>query len=270
MFSLVEALWVDVEANMESAMNAIDKSEYAFVRVEEGSMDGATHCYNTRKHDSRVSGVRLVAKKALGSGESHDMNTQVRWSGRFWQGGEANEMWFNHMIMDQNGIIKGNGSDAVGQFNIAGNCSSNGNCEINKQYHGAHIVYYRGQMDNQGWIKGNWEIPGNCDGTFELKVDQPNWAGFFMQGGNRTDMQFGLCISGSSVTGNGCDSVGAFSVSGRYDQGSGDIDFTKYYYGAHSVNYKGKQHKEHGNDVIRGDWCIPGNCSDKFELTMHH
>ena len=61
-----EALWVDVEANMESAMNAIDKSEYAFVGIEEGSMDGATHCYNTRKHDSRVSGVRLVAKKALG------------------------------------------------------------------------------------------------------------------------------------------------------------------------------------------------------------
>merc|ERR1712072_231071 len=199
-----------------------------------------------------------------------DMNTQVKWSGRFWQGGQANEMWFNHMIMDQHGKISGNGSDAVGGFSLSGHCSQNGHTEIHKQYHVAHAVIYRGQMDNNGWIRGNWDIPGNCNGTFELHVDQPSWSGFYQQGGTRHNMNFGLCISGSSVFGNGFDGVGAFSVSGRYDQGSGNMNFTKYYYGAHSVQYKGQHHKEHGTDVIRGDWCIPGNSWDHFELKMHH
>merc|ERR1712072_1581428 len=164
-----------------------------------------------------------------------DMNTQVKWSGRFWQGGQANEMWFNHMIMDQHGKISGNGSDAVGGFSLSGHCSQNGHTEIHKTYHGAHTVIYRGQMDNDGWIRGNWDIPGNCNGTFELHVDQPSWNGYYQQGGQKHDM-----------------------------------NFTKYYYGAHSVQYKGQHHKEHGTDVIRGDWCIPGNSWDHFELKMHH
>ena len=201
--------------------------------------------------------------------ETHDMETQVKWVGRFWQGGSVTEMWFQHMIMDQNGKIQGNGSDDVGSFALSGQCSQMGQVEIHKQYNGAHAVIYKGQMDNQGWIRGNWSIPGNCDGTFELKVDQPFWKGHFVQFNQNHPMDFGLSISGTNVFGNGFDGVGSFSVSGKYDQNSGQMNFTKYYYGAHSVQYKGQHHKENGTDVIRGDWCIPGNSWDKFELTMH-
>ena len=99
------------------------------------------------------------------------INTQSRWSGRFWQEGQVDEMKFDNMIMEQDGALRGSGSDAVGGFNLSGHCSENGHTEINKKYHGAHTVHYRGQMDNNGWIKGKWEIPGNCGGTFELHVE---------------------------------------------------------------------------------------------------
>jgi hypothetical protein len=206
----------------------------------------------------------------MGGGPSHQMNTSVKWSGRFEQGGNWNEMHFNHMIMNQQGHIEGNGNDAVGGFSLGGHCKGNGHVEINKQYHGAHTVHYRGQMDNRGWIHGKWEIPGNCNGTFELHVDQKSWTGWFRQGGQQHNMDIGLSISGNEVFGNGFDSVGAFTCYGNYSQHNGVMEFTKYYYGAHSVQYKG-HHSKHGNqDVVDGDWCIPGNSWDKFHLKMHH
>ena len=62
-----EALWVDVELNIASAMKAIEKSEYAFVKIEQGSMDGPKYSYKQQRQDSRVPGVRLIQKKAGGS-----------------------------------------------------------------------------------------------------------------------------------------------------------------------------------------------------------
>jgi len=206
----------------------------------------------------------------MGGGESHNMQTHVKWTGRFEQQGNWNEMHFNHMIMDQQGKINGNGSDAVGGFNLGGHCNGNGHVTINKQYHGAHTVHYNGQMDNRGWINGKWEIPGNCNGNFELHVDAPQWTGHYYQNGQGNAMNFGLAINGGEVTGNGYDGVGSFSLYGHYNQGSGNMEFTKYYYGAHSVQYKGQHHKEGNGDSIKGQWCIPGNSWDNFEMKMHH
>merc|ERR1712166_972508 len=164
--------------------------------------------------------------------------------------------------MNQHGNIQGNGSDAVGGFSLTGNCNGRGKTHINKQYHGAHAVQYDGQMNNKGWIHGHWQIPGNCQGTFELHVDQPSWTGHFNQGGQHHQIDFGMCISGGEVFGNGFDGVGAFSCYGHYNQGNGHMEFTKYYYGAHSVQYKGQHHQASGGDTIEGQWCIPGNSWD--------
>merc|ERR1712043_41190 len=162
------------------------------------------------------------------------MNTQAKWTGRYEQGGSWNEMWFNHMIMDQNGQISGNGDDTVGGFSLQGTCNGGGGVYINKQYHGAHAVIYQGQMDNSGWIRGRWEIQGNCDGDFELHVDAPQWSGHYEQFGQSNPMNFGLAINGSEVFGNGYDAIGAFSLYGKYNQDDGAMEFTKHYYGQHS------------------------------------
>merc|ERR1712072_4731 len=121
-------------------------------------------------------------------------------------------------------------------------------------------------MYNNGWIKGTWEIPGNANGNFELHADIPRWSGYYMQGPERHDMLLQLSIGNFGVFGNGYDSVGAFSISGTYNSYNGHTEFTKYYYGEHSVQYRGQHHKEGGCDVINGQWCIPGNSWDNFEL----
>ena len=205
----------------------------------------------------------------MGGGESHTMNTQAKWAGRFEQGGSWNEMHFNHMMLDQNGNINGNGSDAVGGFSLTGNMQGS-QMQINKQYHGAHTVHYNGQMDNQGWVRGGWNIPGNCQGQFELKLDVPHWTGSYSQGGQKHPMSFGLAINGGDVYGNGVDGVGAFGCKGTYNQGSGQMTFTKFYYGQHQVQYRGQHHNQHGTQNIKGEWCIPGNSWDHFELKLHH
>merc|ERR1712226_641542 len=205
----------------------------------------------------------------MGGGESHNLSTQVRWSGRFEQNGGWNEMHFNHMIVDHSGTISGNGSDTVGQFHLDGHMAMNGQTTINKHYP-THTVHYRGTMDAHGWIRGNWDIPGNCNGQFELKVDQPWWSGWFEQNGQQNPIEFGLSVNGNLVTGSGADGVGCFSVHGNYNQGNGHMNFTKYYYGAHTVQYTGQHHQAHGGATIDGHWSIPGQQQEKFHLKMHH
>jgi len=112
----------------------------------------------------------------MSGGESHSMQTHLKWTGRFEQEGNWNEMDFNHMIVDQQGKINGNGSDAVGGYNLSGHHQNN-HITINKQYHGAHTVNYVGRMEDNGWITGKWDIPGKGDGNFELHVDNPEWSG---------------------------------------------------------------------------------------------
>merc|ERR1712159_383658 len=98
--------------------------------------------------------IKFISKpKKMGQGESHSMNVQPSWKGRFEQNGMWNEMFFNHMVMDQAGRISGNGGDAVGGFNLSGQMNGS-HCQINKQYHGAHTVFYEGNMDTHGMIRG--------------------------------------------------------------------------------------------------------------------
>merc|ERR1712046_402945 len=128
-----------------------------------------------------------------------------------------------------------------------------------------------GPMDHNGMIRGKWELPGTGGGPFELKMDSPFWTGHYNQFGQSHPMQLGLCISGHQVYGNGCDDVGMFGIHGTYDQHNGHMQFTKHYFGQHSLVYKGEHHKGHGHkDKIQGQWQGPGCGWDTFELTLHN
>merc|ERR1719433_1082116 len=115
------------------------------------------------------------------------VNDAIKWSGRFWQDGDAYEMYFANMVLDVSGAVSGSGSDDVGNFSLAGSMSD-GWLEFKKQYE-AHFVNYRGQCnDNSGYFRGNWEIPGDCGGNFEIKCDLPRWNGYYVQGGEQNNM----------------------------------------------------------------------------------
>jgi len=87
-----------------------------------------------------------------------------RWSGAFWQMGQRNQMVLD-MDVSQFGVF-GVGSDGVGDFNIRGECHGN-QIKFAKHYWGQHTVFYQGTWQGNN-IQGNWQIPGNDQGKFQL------------------------------------------------------------------------------------------------------
>ena len=111
------------------------------------------------------------------------------WKGHFYQNGQQFPMHFRHMCLDMNGHVTGDGSDAVGGFSLSGQLA-NGWMSFVKQYHGKHSVNYNGQCnDDSGWFRGTWQIPGDCGGNFEIKVELPRWKGNYVQGGHKHHME---------------------------------------------------------------------------------
>jgi len=88
-----------------------------------------------------------------------------KWAGYFEQNGEKSDMKLNMGV--SGGGIFGTGSDSQGAFVLRGTTDGD-SFNFVKQYLGAHQVMYFGkQTDNK--VKGKWNIPGNCEGTFALK-----------------------------------------------------------------------------------------------------
>jgi hypothetical protein len=67
------------------------------------------------------------------------------------------------------------------------------------------------------------------------------WTGFFLQywipGRHKTDLN--LTWRDGTVTGDGHDRVGPFTIAGTYDPATGQCEWTKKYRGKHSVAYRG-------------------------------
>jgi hypothetical protein len=71
-----------------------------------------------------------------------------------------------------NGLVKGHGTDEVGEFTFEGSFSPNEPvCRIVKQYIGKHAVYYQGTLDPQMMsIEGFWGFhAGSNDGKFQMR-----------------------------------------------------------------------------------------------------
>ena len=67
------------------------------------------------------------------------------------------------------------------------------------------------------------------------------WTGFFLQfwlpGRNTTNLS--VTYSRGELSGEGRDLVGPYSIEGTYDVGTGQCEWTKHYFGKHSVTYRG-------------------------------
>jgi len=87
-----------------------------------------------------------------------------KWGGGFWQG-DFNAMELDNMYVGSDGV-RGGGGDAVGTFDVKGWRTGSTVC-FAKQYHGQHTVYYQGSLNGRV-LSGRWEIPGNCEGRFQL------------------------------------------------------------------------------------------------------
>lgn len=195
-------------------------------------------------------------------GRSTPQNKQhwlTKWSGWYEQGNRQN-MHFDNFQIDLQGSIWGHGSDGQGHFNISGKMNMNNKVfKFHKQYQGGVTVIYQGQAQG-AFLAGQWSIPGNCQGKFQIKCNAPRWTGAFWQNGMQNNMHLDMQVDHFGVSGSGSDNVGCFLVRGQ-TQGN-IVTFVKKYYGQHEVFYQGKWK---GNN-IQGVWQIPGNCSGKFQL----
>jgi hypothetical protein len=85
----------------------------------------------------------------------------------------------------------------------------------------------------------NEELPAN----FERDARFPSgaWTGFFLQywipGRHKTDLE--LIWRDGTVTGDGQDRAGVFTIDGTYDTATGRCEWTKKYIGRHTVRYRG-------------------------------
>lgn len=179
--------------------------------------------------------------------------------GWFAQFGNKQQMHFDTFVR-MGDVIRGAGSDGVGEFDIYGRFQGN-HFTFAKQYRGAHCVYYKGTYRNNSVMTGMWEIPNNCEGTFNIQPAWQRWRGQFYQFGNGNEMRLDhLYVGNSGVRGDGADGVGQFELRG-WKSGS-TVCFAKHYQGAHTVFYQG----ELDGRRLRGCWTIPGNCDGVFEM----
>ena len=85
----------------------------------------------------------------------------------------------------------------------------------------------------------NEEYPASIER--DPRVPSGAWTGFFLQywlpGRHQTDLS--LSWSGGTITGEGRDRVGSFTIDGTYDTTTGRCEWTKQYVGRHSVAYRG-------------------------------
>ena len=197
-----------------------------------------------------------------------NLNTkEIEWSGWFDQDGTQTEMYFDRMFIDFDMQIYGSGQDTVGIFTITGTWGEDGAVNFVKQYEGAHAVNYTGTFSSPTKITGDWEIPDNCKGTFEMNVDLEAWEGTFNQGETATEMQLMVDLDQDGIWGRGSDDVGNFLVKGDWIDGV--IRFAKKYIGAHVVLYTGAVNADGGDFFgisVSGTWEIKGNCDGIFEI----
>jgi hypothetical protein len=93
----------------------------------------------------------------------------MSWKVEYNQGGVWNPMAFTGLDVQTQpgGLIKGRGSDPVGEFTFEGSFNTQTpECRILKQYIGKHAIYYQGQLNHQdGTVNGAWGFqPGGKDG----------------------------------------------------------------------------------------------------------
>jgi hypothetical protein len=75
----------------------------------------------------------------------------------------------------------------------------------------------------------------------EMDFPSGPWTGFYNYGNSarKHRMDLVLTFADRVVSGDGCDDVGQFLVSGRFDDTNGECYWTKTYVGGHDVYYRG-------------------------------
>ena len=202
----------------------------------------------------------------------------VEWTGHFEQFGAKTDMKFQDMTITGEGQIHGGGKDDIGTFNLKGHINGTGAIEFVKAYVGAHSVNYKGHLDENGTIKGTWDLTG-MTGGFEIQMKTKRWVGAHAAvgghtlGGAANKLVVSLDFDPKSiqVRGIGHDEKGSFTISGvtptEFDRKV--ITLEKRYFNNPKVRvfYAGVILNQGGHEVIKGTWHLPDHEVGDFTVT---
>merc|ERR1711862_1015790 len=183
--------------------------------------------------------------------------------GSFVQGGNRYGMDFSNLHINFDGIISGNGSDGVGDFDIDGVLNFDGSFSFYKKYEEFSVIY-EGNVEGLA-LTGLWSLPDQPQEEFEISLEAQRWIGFFEQDGSIVDMELAINVSEGGLFGCGTDEIGTFVIRGQ--KKGPQYSFAKKYLGAHEIMYFGMYGKQEGVYVIRGRWTMQGNIDGAFELS---
>lgn len=94
--------------------------------------------------------------------ETHPHLPSGKWEGFYTQYGVKSKM--ECVLEFRNQQIRGYGSDDIGTYTWEGQYDlEKGSCSMIKQYLGAHSVYYKGDVDENG-IWGSWKLSFSSGG----------------------------------------------------------------------------------------------------------
>jgi len=201
----------------------------------------------------------------------------MEWAGHYEQGGSKHDVKFQNMSISGDGHIQGGGHDPVGDFSLNGHINGNNDVEFVKQYKLKHAVSYKGKLDEDGTIKGQWELQG-MHGGFEITMKTKRWIGSHLAAGghalgnssNKLVVSLDFDEKTIGVKGIGHDEKGSFSISGvtptEFEKKV--ITLEKIYFNNPSVKiyYAGVIANQGGHEVIRGAWHQPGHETGDFSL----
>src|SRR5262245_57147424 len=101
-----------------------------------------------------------------------------------------------------------------------------------------------------------WQPPAKIEVETDPRFPSGKWTGFWMQRliMGRQYMGLQLTFAKSQISGEGCDRVGDFIMSGEYDLRTGGCVIHKRYLDAHDVLYEGRN--ENDGMWLWGLWSI--------------
>ena len=84
-------------------------------------------------------------------------------------------------------------------------------------------------------------------------MSQHTWSGFYVQNRVQTNMDLNLDLNRGNmkIKGEGSDTVGKFSITGKIDSRN-NVKFEKQYFSAHNITYEGQI--SHQWNAIKGFW----------------
>jgi hypothetical protein len=106
--------------------------------------------------------------------------------------------------------------------------------------------------------------------SFETDPRFPSgpWTGFYLMphtGAKRHPTRLTITFAHGTLTGNGADAVGRFTVHGSYSTEDGKCRWVKHYLGKHDVFYSGYNEGK----GIWGMWDVPNSLSAKWSGGFH-